>query len=99
LVLQFLRATLKGWTWAVENPGQVGALVVKYQPDADAKLETAKMTASLPLVNTGEDFIGWMRPEVWAGMEKTLREQGVLTNTLEVEQVYTQQFLEEIYGK
>jgi hypothetical protein len=57
------------------------------------------MTASLPLVNTGEDFIGWMRPEVWAGMEKTLREQGVLTNTLDVEQVYTLQFLEEIYGK
>jgi NitT/TauT family transport system substrate-binding protein len=99
LVLRFLRATLKGWTWAVENPGQVGALVVKYQPDADAKLETAKMTASLPLVNTGEDFIGWMRPEVWAGMEKTLREQGVLTNTLDVEQVYTLQFLEEIYEK
>jgi hypothetical protein len=57
------------------------------------------MIASLPLVNTGEDFIGWMKPEVWAGMEHTLREQHVLTDPVELEQVYTLQFLEEIYGK
>ena len=99
LVQRFTRAALKGWTYVVENPATIGAFVQKYQSDAEADLEVAKMTASLPLVNTGEDFIGWMRPEVWAGMEKTLREQGVLTNTLEVEQVYTLQFLEEIYGK
>lgn len=99
LVLRFVRATLKGWTWAVENPTQVGPLVVKYKPDANSELEIAKMTTSLPLVNTGEDFIGWMKPEVWAGMEQTLREQGVLTNPLDVKQVYTVQFLEEIYGK
>jgi len=99
LVQRFTRAALKGWTYAVENPATIGAFVKKYKLDADAELESDKMTASLPLVNTGEDFIGWMRPEVWAGMEKTLREQGVLTNTLDVEQVYTLQFLEEIYGK
>ncbi len=99
LVQRFTRAALKGWTYAVENPAAIGAFVQKYKLDADVALENAKMTASLPLVNTGEDFIGWMRPGVWAGMEKTLREQGVLTNTLEVEQVYTLQFLEEIYGK
>lgn len=99
LVQRFTRAALKGWTYAVENPAAIGAFVQKYKLDADVALENAKMTASLPLVNTGEDFIGWMRPEVWAGMEKTLREQGVLTNTLDVEQVYTLQFLVEIYGK
>lgn len=99
LVRRFLRATLKGWQYAVEHPTAVGALVCKYKPDADAALEIAKMTSSLPLVNTGEDHIGWMKPEVWAGMEKTLREQRVLTKPLDVTQVYTVQFLKEIYGK
>ena len=97
LVQRFTRATLKGWTYAVENPAEVSALVQKYKPDADATLETAKMTASLPLINTGEDQIGWMKPEVWAAMETTLREQGVLTASLDVTQVYTLQFVEEIY--
>jgi len=97
LVRHFLRATLKGWTFAVENPAAMGQIVLKYNSTADAALENAKMTASLPLVNTGEDFIGWMKPEIWAGMEKTLREQNVLTKSLDVTQVYTMQFLREIY--
>jgi NitT/TauT family transport system substrate-binding protein len=97
LVLRFLRATLKGWTQVVENPETAAPLVSKYNPKADPSLETAKMIASLPLVNTGEDHIGWMKPEIWSGMEKTLREQGVLTQTLDVTQVYTVQFLKEVY--
>lgn len=99
LVRRFLRAALKGWTYAVENPNTVGALVQKYNPQADAELEIAQLTASIPLVNTGEDFIGWMKPEVWAGMEKTLREQNILTLPLQLDDVYTLQFLEEIYNQ
>jgi NitT/TauT family transport system substrate-binding protein len=99
LVQRFLRATLQGWTYAVEHPSEIGAMVVQYNPAADPALENDKMIASLPLVNTGEDFIGWMKPEIWAGMEQTLREQGVLTAPLDVTQVYTMQFLEETYGK
>jgi NitT/TauT family transport system substrate-binding protein len=95
--LHFLRATLKGWNFAIENPTLIAPMVAKYNPKADLQHETAQMTASIPLVNTGEDFIGWMRPEVWAGMQQTLREQGVLTAPLNVTQVYTMQFLEEIY--
>lgn len=97
LVLRFTRAALKGWTYAVENPDAIGAFVQKYKPDANPDLEIAKMIASIPLVNTGEDFIGWMKPEIWAGMEQTLREQGVLSAPLDVTQVYTLQFLEELY--
>ena len=98
LVERFLRATLKGWTYAIENPTAIGALAIKYRSDADVAHEIAFMTTSLPLINTGEDHIGWMKPEIWAGMEQTLREQGVLTATLDVTQVYTLQFLQAIYG-
>lgn len=97
LVHRFTRATLRGWTYAVENPDMVGNFVQKYNPEADAELETDRMIASLPIVNTGEDFIGWMKPEIWQTMEQTLREQGILTDPLDVEKTYTMQFLEEIY--
>ena len=97
LVRRFLRATLRGWTYAVENPTAIGPMVVKYRADADVTHETAFMIASLPLVYTGEDHIGWMKPEVWAGMEQLLREQRVLTEPVDVTQVYTLQFLQEIY--
>ena len=99
LVRRFTRAALKGWTYAVENPASVGAFIQEYNPRADTAAEIENMTASIPFVNTGEDFIGWMKPEIWAGMEQTLREQGVLTKALDIDQVYTMQFLEDIYGK
>jgi len=98
VVLRFLRATLKGWTYAVEHPTAVAPLVLKYKSDADAAHENATMAASLPLVNTGEDQIGWMKPEIWDGMAQTLRDQGLLTKPVDLSTVYTLQFLQELYG-
>ena len=98
LVLRFTRATLKGWTYAVENPTASGAMAAKQNPMSVADLEAARVAASVPLVNTGEDVIGWMKPAIWEGMERTLREQGVLTAPLDVTQAYTVRFLEEIYA-
>lgn len=97
LVLRFLRASLKGWTYAVENPEVAGSLVQQLKPDADITIENAKMLASLPLINTGEDNIGWMRPLAWESMAQALRADGVLTGTLDVQQAYTLEFLEQIY--
>ena len=97
LVLRFLRATLKGWTFAVENSTEVPALVQIYKPQADTQIEQLRMAASIPLINTGEDHIGWMNPEAWAGMEETLREQGEISAPVSINQVYTMEFLEEIY--
>ncbi len=99
LVRRFMRATLKGWTYALENPEAIGSYIGKYAPNANANLESEKMTASIPLINTGEDHIGWMKRETWDDMEQTLRTQGDLKQPLKVDDLYTMQFLEEIYGK
>lgn len=97
IVRRFLRATLQGWTYAIEHPEETGNLVAAYAPNADIALENERMAIMLPLVNTGEDYIGWMKPEIWAAMEATLREQGMITQPLDVTRVYTLQFLQEIY--
>jgi NitT/TauT family transport system substrate-binding protein len=97
LVLRFLRASLKGWTFAVENPDKISAMVVNVEPKADKTIENERMAISLPFINTGEDHIGWMKADIWTGMEKTLRVQGILTTSLDVNQIYTMKFLEEIY--
>jgi NitT/TauT family transport system substrate-binding protein len=96
-VLRFVRATLKGWTYAVEHPSEIGAMVLKYNPKANPALENAKMAASLPLVNTGEDFIGWMKPEIWSGMAQILQQYGALSAPLDVSKAYTMQFLDALY--
>ena len=99
LVIRFLRATLQGWHFAVENPEEIGPMVAAYDPEADPALESAKMRASVPLIHTGRNPIGWMRAERWQEMYNTLSEQGVLPAPVEVEEVYTMAFLHEIYGE
>jgi NitT/TauT family transport system substrate-binding protein len=99
LVQRFMRAALMGWTYALENPEAIGSYISTYSPDANADLETDKMIASIPLINTGEDHIGWMKRETWEAMAQTLRTQGDLKESLKVDDVYTMQFLEEMYAK
>ena len=98
LVLRFLRATLRGWQWAIENPEEAGPLALKYDSTLDAALQAAIMEASVPLVYTGEDDIGWMRAEGWEGMYDVLLEQGLLAEPFDVHEAYTMEFLEGIYG-
>ena len=97
LVRRFLKATLKGWHYALNHPVETGLMTAKYNPDAEATNETAHLRAARPLFNTGEDHIGWMKPEVWSGMAITLQQANVLTEPIDVTQAYTLQFLREIY--
>jgi NitT/TauT family transport system substrate-binding protein len=97
LVLRFLRATLKGEKYAIENPDEATQISLHYALDPTLEVQHQMMNASIPFVNTGEDHIGWMKPEIWLGMEKTLSEQGLLAAPLDVTQIYTMQFLEKIY--
>ncbi len=99
VVRRFLRATMQGWTYAIENPLTAGELIQHYNPNADSAFESASMVAYLPYVNTGEDHIGWMKHETWEQMAQTLLEQGELTTTLNVDDLYTLQFIQEIYGE
>jgi NitT/TauT family transport system substrate-binding protein len=99
LVLRFLRASLKGWRDAVENPEEAVEITLKFAREKDRELQTKMFEAQLPLVHTGEDQIGWMKSEIWEGMHKLLLEQKVIPEPVELEEVYTTRFLEDIYGK
>lgn len=99
LVARFLRASLQGWQEAVQNQEDAVTATLKYAPEAERELQTAMMEAMLPLVHTGEDHIGWMKPEVWQEMVRLLAQQGLLPNPLDPKDTYTLRFLEEFYGE
>ena len=99
LVRRFLHATLKGWRWAIENPEKAAVLALNYDPALSPDLQVAQMLAGIPLIHTGEDKIGWMRSEVWQGMIGWLLEQGSLAESVELDEIYTMEFLQHIYGE
>ena len=98
VIAGFLRATLtRGWLHAVREPEVAGPLIAKYAPKADVAHETRLLMAMLPLINTGEVPIGWMKPEIWTGMAETLERIGYLDRPVDADDVYTMRFLEDIY--
>lgn len=98
LVTRFLRATLKGWRTAIENPDTAVADTLRFAAEEYHDLQAEMFEAAIPLVHTGERQIGWMRPEVWEGMYQTLLEQDLLAQPFDVSTAYAMDFLTTIYG-
>jgi NitT/TauT family transport system substrate-binding protein len=96
LIARFLRASLKGWQDAVEDTQKAVAVTMKYAQGQNLDFQTAMLEAMLPLIHTGEDRIGWMKPEVWEGMYDTLSKQGILEKPFDVHRAFTLKFLKEV---
>ena len=90
---------MKGWRWAIENPDEAGVLALNYDSTLDAGLQVKQMLAGIPLIHTGEDQIGWMRAGVWQGMIDWLQMEGDLKGSVDLDEVYTIEFLQKIYGE
>ena len=100
VVRRFLDATLKrGWVEVIQNPESAGPLTSYYKPDVDQEQETKYLTSFLPLIDTGENHIGWMKPKVWAEMTNNLGSLRLLQNPMDPNEVYTMRFLEEVYAE
>ena len=99
LVERFLRATIRGWRWAIENPKEAAMFVFEYSREKDKERLIAEMEAGVPLIHTGKDQIGWMEDKIWQGMHTLLINHGVIEKPVDIRQVYTTAFLEKIYRR
>jgi NitT/TauT family transport system substrate-binding protein len=103
LVVDWLRADIRGWQWAVENPDDIARLMVeKYGTEGlDLEAQTAEARAQVELITSGvaaEKGIGWMSLDVWSDAMNLAAEVGLIDETYPIEDVVTLEFLEEAYG-
>ena len=99
LVERFLRATLKGWRYAIENPAEAVDMTLQYDPTLDKEVQLRMMEAQTPLIHTGEAELGWMEDSVWQQMHQMLLDGGIIAQPINVAEAYTMQFLNQIYGE
>ncbi len=99
LVERFLRATLKGWRYAIENQAEAVDMILQYDPSVDRGYQSIMIEALIPIIHTGKAEIGWMEDKVWQEMHQMLLDGGALTQPINVTEAYTMQFLEKIYGE
>jgi NitT/TauT family transport system substrate-binding protein len=98
LVQRFLRATLEGWRYAIENQEEAVDMTLQYDAELGKDRQERMMQAQIPLIHTGDSEIGWMEDSVWQEMYQMLLDGGILDQPIDLSEAYTMQFLNSIYG-
>ncbi len=97
IVEKFLTASLKGWEEAIKNPGQAVSFTLQYMKAPNETLQKGLFRRTVPYVHTGEVPIGWMERDIWQEICDLTKEVGLVDKRLSADDVFTDQFLTEIY--
>lgn len=92
-VKKFLKATEKGYKFAVENPEESAKILIKYAPELDKELvvESQKFLAREYISDAPK--WGTMKSEIWSKYAKFLKKNGLIERELKVEDAFTNDFL------
>ncbi|MBJ6362570.1 ABC transporter substrate-binding protein [Paenibacillus sp. GCM10012307] len=90
---KFLRATQKGYQYAIDHPEESAELLLKHAPEIDKQLavESQKFLAGQYIADA--PAWGHMKTEIWSGYAQFLRSKGVIESDLKPEDAFTNEFL------
>ncbi len=99
LCLRMVRASLKGWQYALENQEEAVNIVVKHDRTGVAKFDHQRkmMSQIARLVKGGSDAtIGHVKEETLSKMVHLLAQHKVLDVPVAVEKIYTPEFINQV---
>jgi len=95
LTEKFLRATAKGYEFAIDNPEEAVDALLKYAPEIDKELAIASQKYLAKEYKADVERWGEMKSEIWSNYANWMYERGLLESELNVEEAYTNEFLPE----
>jgi ABC-type nitrate/sulfonate/bicarbonate transport system substrate-binding protein len=98
---RFVRAALKGITYAADHPEEALDIVMKYAPQENRDQQQFMLTTELARARTDlteANRYGWQTAEQWKALADTLREFDVIKNDVDVSKVFTTRFLERAHN-
>ncbi len=98
LCQKFLNATIRGWRYAIEHEDEAVNLVLKYAVNRTVSHEQYMLHSSIPLINNGIDPVGWMEKNKWENVQTILYDQKIISNTINIDELFTTDFILAIYG-
>ncbi|MBL8062175.1 MAG: ABC transporter substrate-binding protein [Anaerolineales bacterium] len=93
LVTRFVRATLRGYQFAIEHPEETAAFALKYDETLDLAFQQEVMKAQIPFIDTGDAPIGSMDEDVWNTTQEILLDFGLISEPIDISTVYTNNFI------
>jgi NitT/TauT family transport system substrate-binding protein len=94
VIQRFVRATYKGYQYAIEHPDEAANLALKYDKTLDVTFQRASMQAEIPLIDTGDVPIGTMDSPVWQNTNDILLQQGLIKSPVDLSTVFTNKYVE-----
>nr|VFK41867.1 MAG: ABC-type nitrate/sulfonate/bicarbonate transport system, substrate-binding protein [Candidatus Kentron sp. SD]VFK47777.1 MAG: ABC-type nitrate/sulfonate/bicarbonate transport system, substrate-binding protein [Candidatus Kentron sp. SD] len=100
LTLRFLRASLKGVKYTLDNPEYALKSLLKRAPNLDEELNLKRQLAYNEVTSNTDKFpLGYMDETMFQATYDRLVEEDVIEKPFDIESAYTVEFLEKIHGK
>lgn len=93
LVKRFLRATQKGYDYAIKNPEQAADILTKEVSGLDSNLIIASQKYLADKYVTDSGKWGLMKPEIWDTFSNWMFDKKLIAQKLDVEKAFTNEFL------
>lgn len=93
LVGRFVRATVRGYQYAIEHTDEVAELATQYDDTLDFEYQRQVMVASIPFIDTGNTPIGAMDESVWNITQEILLEFGMISDPIDLPSMFTNEFV------
>lgn len=93
LVRRFLRATVRGYEYAIAHPEEAAEALLRHSPESDPELGWASQAWLSPRYQDDAPRWGVQDPAVWADFAAWMLEQGLIEKPIDPEQAYTNAYL------
>lgn len=95
MVEKFMRATTRGYQFAIKNPEEAARMLLKHAPELNEELVLASQKYLSPRYQDDADRWGEQKAEVWERYARWMYERELLPEMIDVEKAFTNKFLPE----
>ncbi len=93
VVKKFVKASFKGWNYAINNFAEAVDETMKVNPNLNKEAQLGYLQTSIPIINEGGK-LGFSDLDTWSNMQQELIDQKVLTESIDISKAFTNEFLE-----
>jgi ABC-type nitrate/sulfonate/bicarbonate transport system substrate-binding protein len=93
LVEKFMRASARGYEFAIKNPDEAAGILYKNAPELDAKFLLASQKYLSPRYQDDAERWGVQKKELWDNYAKWMYERKLLIKLIDVDKAFTNEFL------
>lgn len=95
---RMLRASLRGWAWAMDHPEETVDIVLKYDETKSLKKDhqLKQMKAVIKLIKYGDQPLGYHQSEQVVFVMKSLFQNKILSHSLDLSEVFTNKVWEKV---